>query len=438
MWIAFLLLSVALLVLLNGFFVVAEFGLVKLRPTRVKSIAKKHGLQGRILQKVHNDLDVYLSACQLGITLASLGLGWIGEPTVASLLEPAWGWVGIESPVVIHSVSFFLGFFIISYLHIVIGELAPKSLAIRYPEAVGLWVALPLYLFYWSMYPAIWILNHSAFSILKLMGLDSSNHDADSQFSTEELKLILRSSRHSTKLNKQERNIVAHSLNFSGLELSDLMHPFNEAVALFKQNTLEENMQIIEKQQFSRYPYVDRENEEVLGLLYLKDIFLLGLHQELGSKDLVTLLRPVECFPPNLPAIELFRRFRQGAPHFAIVGYPGQKPAGFLTLDNLLSAFVGHINDEFNQEKYTWLVQEDQSLIGRGSLSIFSLEQMLGIDIPEQEAESVGGMIMYQLEDLPQEGQKIEFEQFSVVVKKMEGPRIVKVQVFPKIKGLSH
>lgn len=160
-------------------------------------------------KKVHNDLDVYLSACQLGITLASLGLGWIGEPTVASLLEPAWGWVGIESPVVIHSVSFFLGFFIISYLHIVIGELAPKSLAIRYPEAVGLWVALPLYLFYWSMYPAIWILNHSAFSILKLMGLDSSNHDADSQFSTEELKLILRSSRHSTKLNKQERNIVA-------------------------------------------------------------------------------------------------------------------------------------------------------------------------------------------------------------------------------------
>ena len=108
MWIAFLLLSVALLVLLNGFFVVAEFGLVKLRPTRVKSIAKKHGLQGRILQKVHNDLDVYLSACQLGITLASLGLGWIGEPTVASLLEPVWGWIGIESPVVIHSVSFFI------------------------------------------------------------------------------------------------------------------------------------------------------------------------------------------------------------------------------------------------------------------------------------------------------------------------------------------
>ena len=159
-----------LLVVLNGFFVAAEFGIVTLRKTRVRAIAKTTGLRGRILMKVHDKLDAYLSACQLGITLASLGLGWVGEPAFASLLEPVFGFVGVTSPQIIHGVSFVVAFSVISFLHIVVGELAPKSLAIRIPEVVALWTALPLYGFYWAMYPAIWVLNASANGVLRVAG----------------------------------------------------------------------------------------------------------------------------------------------------------------------------------------------------------------------------------------------------------------------------
>jgi CBS domain containing-hemolysin-like protein len=181
------------LVALNGFFVAAEFGIVTLRKTRIRAIAKTQGLRGRILGIVHGQLDAYLSACQLGITLASLGLGWVGEPAFASLLGPLLRLVGIDSPELVHGISLVVAFSVISFLHIVVGELAPKSLAIRNPEVVGLWSALPLYAFYWAMYPAIYLLNSSANMVLRLAGLDGKGgHDA--HYSNEELKLILRTS----------------------------------------------------------------------------------------------------------------------------------------------------------------------------------------------------------------------------------------------------
>ncbi|MDD2801963.1 MAG: CNNM domain-containing protein, partial [Methylococcales bacterium] len=182
-----------LLVVLNGFFVGAEFGLVKLRQTRIHAIAKTYGWRGRILEKVHGKLDAYLSACQLGITLASLGLGWVGEPAFASILEPLFVRVGITTPELIHSVSFAFAFSVISFLHIVVGELAPKSLAIRNPEKIGLMSAVPLYGFYWLMYPAIWLLNSSANLVLRVMGL-GQGHGHDIHYSADELKHILRSS----------------------------------------------------------------------------------------------------------------------------------------------------------------------------------------------------------------------------------------------------
>jgi len=215
-----LVLLALLLVVLNGFFVAAEFGIVTLRKTRIRAIAKTQGLRGRVLARVHSQLDAYLSACQLGITLASLGLGWIGEPAFASLLEPLFGLVGISSPQVVHGVSFVFAFGVISFLHIVVGELAPKSLAIRNPEIIGLWSALPLYGFYWTMYPAIWLLNGSANMVLRVAGLDGhGGHDA--HYSIDELKLILRTSQPGEKFTRDERHILAQSLDFSQLSVSD-------------------------------------------------------------------------------------------------------------------------------------------------------------------------------------------------------------------------
>ncbi|WP_211461501.1 hemolysin family protein [Collimonas silvisoli] len=427
-----LVIAALFLVALNGFFVAAEFGLVKLRQTRIRAIAKTQGLRGRILATVHHQLDAYLSACQLGITLASLGLGWIGEPAFASLLQPLFGWIGVSSPELIHGISFFFAFFLISFLHIVIGELAPKTVAIRNPEVIGLWCALPLYGFYWAMYPAIWTLNASANWILRLAGLAAA-HGHDAQYSADELKLILRGSHIGEKFNRDEWNVLAQSLDFSELEVSDLMRPINEITALHQARSLPENLQTIYRHRFSRYPYFDQSGVNVLGVIHLKDLFI--AQQEGKSIDsLNAYLRPVEYVSPRMPALELFRRFRTGSPHFAVIGKRGSKPEGFITLDNLLGAMVGEIRDEFRRNDNEWSRLDDGTLLGKGSLPIFSLERILGIDVViegDEDVDSVGGLIMAKLGDLPHEGQKIEFDGFDIVVKKMNGPRIVLVKVYP-------
>ena len=422
------------LVVLNGFFVAAEFGIVTLRKTRVRAIAKTQGLRGRILGKVHSQLDAYLSACQLGITLASLGLGWVGEPAFAGLLEPILHVVGISSAAVIHGISIAVAFSVISFLHIVVGELAPKSLAIRNPEAIGLWSALPLYGFYWGMYPAIWLLNGSANLVLRLVGLSGTgSHDA--HYSTEELKLILRTSQPGEKFTRDERHILAQSLDFSQMSVSDLMRPINEVIALYADQSLEENLQTVVRNRFSRYPYFDVNNEDVLGIIHLKDLFFA---QQTGKPitDLTQFLRPVETVSARTPAQQMFRRFRDGAPHFALIGEKGKRPVGFITLDNLLGAMVGEIRDEFRLNENDWLRQPDGTLVGKASLPIFSLERILGIDIDNEtlgldEVESVGGLLMVKLGDIPKQGQKVEFPRFDIVVKKMNGPRIVLVKVIP-------
>jgi len=424
------------LVALNGFFVAAEFGIVTLRKTRIRAIAKTSGLRGRILAKVHGQLDAYLSACQLGITLASLGLGWVGEPAFAALLEPLFSLVGITSEKIIHGVSFVFAFGVISFLHIVVGELAPKSLAIRMPEAIGLWSALPLYGFYWAMYPAIWLLNGSANLVLRLAGLSGAGgHDA--HYSTDELKLILRTSQPGEKFTRDERHILAQSLDFGKMTVSDLMRPINEVIALYENRSVQENLETVRRNRLSRYPYFDANGEDVLGVIHLKDLFLA---QQSGKAitDLADYLRPVEIISARTPAPDIFRRFKTGAPHFAMIGEKGKRPVGFITLDNLLGAMVGEIRDEFRLNENDWLTQPDGTLIGKASLPIFSLERALGIDINNEEmgldeVESVGGLLMVKLGDIPTQGQRITFPRFDVVVKKMNGPRIVLVKVIPQL-----
>ncbi|AOY01830.1 hemolysin family protein [Jeongeupia sp. USM3] len=423
----FLMLAGALLlVLLNGFFVAAEFSLVKLRPTRVKAIAKAVGFRGRMLARVHLDLDAYLSACQLGITLASLGLGWVGEPVFAALLAPVFAWLGVGNPALVHTVSFVFAFSAISYLHIVVGELAPKSMAIRMAEKVGLWTAAPLFAFYWAMYPAIWLLNHSAFWVLRLLRLDVG-HGHDSHYSAEELKLILRTSSRDA-VDRDALRVLAHSLDFGKLTVADLMRPFSEAVTLRFDDPWARQLATIRAHRFSRYPVVG-DDDHVLGMVHVKDLLLLSNEED--EPDLDAHLRPALRVNEDMPAEELLRRFRGGAVHFAVIGAKGEAPYGFITLDNLLGVLVGEIRDEFRQTHNDWLWLDDGSLIGKGSLPLFTLSRALGIDVDSPEVESVGGLIQEKLGRLPEEGERLSFDGFDVVVKRMHGPRIVSVRVMP-------
>ncbi len=299
---------------------------------------------------------------------------------------------------------------------------------------------MPLYMFYWAMYPAIWVLNTSANAVLRIAGL-SDDHGGDTHYSNEELKLILRARRTSVTdemdlperaYSQDEWNTIAHSLDFSRMTVSDLMRPAHELVGLRRDLSWRENMQIIARHRFSRYPLLeDASGEHVAGTIHLKDL-LLARHAGSTLDDLSAYVRPVQFVKPDMPALELFRRFRKGAPHFALVGRKNAKPIGFLTLDNLLGALVGQIHDEFRQGDADWTRMDDGTLMGKGSLPVVSLERALGIDIDEGRAESVGGLVIQALRDLPAEGQRVEFDRFDIVVKKMSGPRIVLVRVYPK------
>ena len=339
-----------LLVFLNGFFVAAEFAMVRLRTTKVKILQEKKGLSGAILDKVHKDLDSYLSACQLGITLASLGLGWIGEPAFAYFLRPILELVGVASENMIQIISYIIAFSIISFLHIVVGELMPKTMAIRQAEKVSLLTAIPLYCFYWVMFPVIYCLNKCALILLKIFQLDTVDKD-ENAYSVEELKAILASSHLHGEIEQDEIKIITKALEFTKLRVRDVMKPIEELIVLNNTDPIEHNLALIANHHYSRYPVYQGTIENIIGVIHAKDCFAASI-QGYGIISFNDLLHPVLKIAAYEETLDLLPRFQKGATHLALV-YKGKQMVGFVTLDNLLHALVGKIKDEFHpsQEK---------------------------------------------------------------------------------------
>ncbi len=428
----YILISVAL-ILMNAFFVAAEFGMVKLRQTRVAAIKKKYGLRGRLLANVHQHLDAYLSACQLGITLASLGLGWVGEPAFAHLLEPVFDYFQLSSPELTRFIAFVFAFSFISFLHIVVGELMPKSLAIRQSEKVSIWTAVPLYMFYWLMYPAIWLLNACSNFLLRATRLDRT-HRREHFYSTDELKLILSTSHLHGELTKDEAEILEHTLDFADLKATEVMRPQEEMVVLYLDQSIEEAFQIAAENRYSRYPVYDKQDGIIIGIVHVKDLFS-ALYAADKKIDLASLLRPVLKVSQRLLALDLLRKFREGTSHFALV-YKSEKLLGFVTLDNLLHVLIGRIKDEFHRTQDDWVINPDGSLSMKGDCPISSLERALDRDIDLSEyqpaPETLTALILNKLGRLPSEGERIHFIDFKAIIQKTRGSRITKIKIIPK------
>ncbi|HOX70324.1 MAG TPA: hemolysin family protein [Dokdonella sp.] len=426
----FYILAAFLLVLLNGFFVAAEFALVKLRHTQAVGLAERIGWRGRILLGVHERLDAYLSACQLGITLSSLGLGWIGEPAFATLLEPVFARIGGFEPDTIHIISFVLAFTIIAFLHIVLGELAPKSLAIRRPERVSVWTATPLYAFYWIMYPAIWVLNGSANLMLRLFGLDEvSGHEH--HYSRDELKLIVHANR-AVRDSGEAFAMMSHALDLPELVAGDLLRTRDQLGALHDGQDQEQVLAEIRRSQFSRYPWFDEGFEHVRGILHVKDL-LLALAENGTFADMTSLLRPAIVVPLDTPILEMLRRFRTGRTQFALVTEDSGRVVGFFTLFDVVQIIVGDIEDEHrNTPGHSTQRAADGSFTIPGSMPIYRLERLLDQEIESpDEVNSVGGLIVHRLERLPTEGESLVFDGFTLIVRTMKGARAQAITVTP-------
>ncbi|MBA2650876.1 MAG: HlyC/CorC family transporter [Tatlockia sp.] len=423
------------LVLLNAFFVAAEFAMVKLRFTRVAFIREEHPWRGRILATVHHNLDAYLSACQLGITLASLALGWIGEPAFASLLAAPFHWIGLDNPALIGFISLVLAFSLLSFLHIVVGELMPKSLAIRQSEQISLWTAAPLYFFYWLMYPVIWILNSCSNLLLKRLGLDVINPSEQSH-SSEEIKLILRSSQLHGELTQQEGSILAHTLELGDLIVSDIMRSYDDMATLVNPIFSDNLIEILDKYRFSRYPVYDKPKKQIIGILHVKDLLPL-LHEIKGNTELSlkSLIRPVPKISSRLPAMSLLRQFQEGMPHFALVYGRGGAIVGFVTLDNLLHLVIGVIKDEFHKTHEAWLSHNDGSITVQGDCPLNALERALqrelSFDIDGEEVATIAGLLLHTLGSIPKEGTTVSFPEFIATIERIKGSRIKQVRIRP-------
>ncbi len=411
-----------LLVAANGFFVAAEFALVKVRPTQVA--ARLDTRRGRTAQRMIEKLDAYLSATQLGITLSSLGLGWIGEPAIAWLLEPLFDLVPGLPPAVADSISLVTAFALISMLHIVLGELAPKSLAIRRPEPTSLWVAIPLWAFYHLTYPGIWVLNHMANAFLRLFGVEPVGH-GELAHSEEEIRRLL-ASKQEAALSDRKRELLDNVFELSDRNPRQIMIPRTEVVYLDVTDSMAENLQRARKSGHTRFPLCDGNLDQLVGLVHIKDLFI----ADEPPKSLKDIARRTFAVPETLALDDLLTRMRQEQIHMCAVVDEYGSVAGIVTLENVLEEIVGEIQDEFDAETPEHVALDDGGYRILGSMLLDDLKDELDIDLGEtREEDTVAGVTLSELGRTAEPGDTVEVEGHRLDVLEVDGNRIVSLCV---------
>ena len=340
-----------LLILLNGFFVLAEFGIVKVRHSQLNSLISGGNRKAKVTQEIINKLDYYLNACQLGITIASIGLGWIGEPAIAAIIKSLIPDLFSES--VLHIVSFSIAFAIIAFLHIVVGELVPKSIAIRKPLASALNSSLPLYTFAKIFSLPLFILNRSSNMILRIIGVppEMTYHMS---YSEEEFRAILSESQEQGNFSLNRLFITENALNFGKLTVFNIMAPFEKMAVLYIDIPWEENLKIIKQYKRSRYPVCQGDKNKIIGFIHLKDIVIMNLTLE-TSDNLRRILRPVFYAKPNILLEDLLREFQKRKAQLALINSDKGQTIGFITFENIVEELIGEVQDEFATEVFIHL-----------------------------------------------------------------------------------
>lgn len=423
------LLLVIFLVFLNGFFVAAEFAIVKIRETQLRPLVAKGHRRAKIASRLLKNLDAALSATQLGITLASLGLGWVGEPAFARMLEPVMDRLGIESPDMQHRIAFIVGFSAITFLHIVLGELAPKSMAIQKPLPVTLWIAEPLEWFYKLSYPFIWALNHTALWLLRRVGIEPAS-EAEMVHSQEELRLMFTATQEHSGATSLGKEVVLNALDLSRREAREVMRPRGEIVALDTNASIAECMDIAEKTRYSRFPLCEEGDiHKTVGVVHFKDLFAMRGKAVKGS-DLRGVARKIVYVPPTCRLERLLQLLLDRKLHFSIVVDEYGGTLGIVTLENILEELVGQIQDEFDQEKpLVEKVGEEWKI--DGALPLHDLSDLVGENLQEDETiTTTSGFVTHRLGGFPKSGDTLDLGAYRLRVDQMDGLRVGRLTLF--------
>lgn len=416
-------------VLANGFFVAAEFAIVKVRSTQIIELAEQGSVRAKMAKRLIRHLDAYLSATQLGITLASLALGWIGEPAFHHLIQPLFTRFHV-SEAAARSISATVAFVIISILHIVLGELAPKSIAIQKPVGTTLWTAHLLHTFYVITFPAIWLLNGTSRALLRVVGIEPAGEHAETAHSSEELRLILASSEKAGILSEENREIIEGVFQFSKRTARQIMVPRTDVVILSTTRSIEENLETIRITRHTRYPLCEGSLDDTIGLIHVKDLLLAQLRGP--GRSLEELKREVLFVPENSTVESLLSQFIESRTHMAVVLDEYGGSSGIVSLENITEELFGQIQDEFDRERPEIEPLGNGRYRVRGDYLIEDLADRLKIDLGEPEEETVGGYVAARLGREVAPGDRVDLADLAISVLEAERFRVRWVLVVVK------
>ncbi|WP_339166153.1 hemolysin family protein [Brevibacillus sp. FSL L8-0520] len=387
------LILVVILIALTGFFVATEFAIVKIRSTRIDQLVAE-GRRGSLAAKeVTTHLDEYLSACQLGITVTSMGLGWLGEPTVERLLHPLFvKWDLNDS--ISHLLSFGIAFVAMTYLHVVVGELAPKTVAIQKAETITLLFARPIIWFYKLMYPFIWLLNGSARVLVGVFGMKpASEHEM--AHSEEELRLLLSESYQSGEINQNELKYVNNIFEFDERIAKEIMVPRTEIVSLSIHDSFEEMVETIRKENYTRYPIVNGDKDDILGMINIKEILTARLVNESSDMRLESFIHPVIRVIETIAIRDLLVKMQKERIHMAILLDEYGGTSGLVTVEDILEEIVGEIRDEFDADEIPDIRKlKDNHYILSAKLIISEVNDLLGTNLSDDIIDTLGGWFL--------------------------------------------
>ncbi|MCU9615147.1 hemolysin family protein [Caldibacillus lycopersici] len=422
------LIYIAILIALTAFFVVSEFAIVKVRSSRIDQLIEEGRRSAIAAKKVITNLDEYLSACQLGITVTALGIGWIGESTFEGLLSVLFVNIDIPSSVS-HVLSLGLAFIIMTFLHVVVGELAPKTLAIQKAEQVTLLFSRPLILFYRIMYPFIWVLNGSARLITKAVGLKPAS-ESENVHTEEELRIILTDSFKNGEINQSEFKYVNNIFEFDNRIAKEIMVPRTEIVSLDINDSIESLLTIARNEKFTRYPIIDGDKDHIIGLINIKEILTAIISgQDLSKQTIQSYMRPIIRVIDTVPIHDLLLKMQKEQIHMAILFDEYGGTSGLVTVEDIVEEIVGEIRDEFDLDEIPLIRQlSDNHYIFDAKVLVSEVNDLLNLNINDEDVDTIGGWILTENFEAKQ-GDTLSYEDFQFHILEMEDHHIKYVEV---------
>ncbi|WP_079480457.1 hemolysin family protein [Halobacillus salinus] len=417
------LIAVAILILLTAFFVASEFAIVKVRKTRMESRAAEGDKKAERALKLLNDLDYYLSACQLGITITALGLGWLGEPTLEVLLHPLFDELALPDTIST-TLSFVIAFFVITFLHVVLGELAPKTIAIQRAEGITLLLARPLILYSKIMYPLIWLLNGSANIFVRLFGFQTAK-ESEEVHSEDELRHILTQSYKQGEINRSEYTYVDRIFEFDNRTAKEIMIPRTEMAVLDITDSVMTNIRSMKSKRYTRYPVIQGDKDQIVGIIHMKELVYVGDHESLSPY-----IRPVMKVFENVPIHDLLVKMKKEHSHMAVLVDEYGGTSGIVTVEDILEEIVGEIRDEFDheEEKEIRRLKNGHYLLD-GKTAIQDINEYFDMELKHEDIDTISGWIFTQDYEA-EEGTIIKEGNMQFKVVDMEDSHIKKVEVW--------